>query len=235
MTISLQRSLRAALWVALTVPVAAMAAGSATISSGGQNLSLQWQDTNNVRFKAAKENNYMLLKDGNAYSVSSQGGTPQVINLSGMTQMFAGMAKDAAGDDDFLGEISSIKASGKNETVAGIKGKVYQMTVTDANGKTTQQEAVLTGNSSVVEMTDAYLSFITALAGKENLKKFTADLPAGKRGLLRVGDDFRLASISTKSPSAAAFKLPAKPKDMSKMMQGFGQQMKQMGQQMQQR
>ncbi|NYT62461.1 hypothetical protein H0A66_09085 [Alcaligenaceae bacterium] len=89
-------------------------------------------------------------------------------------------------------------------------------------------EAVFTSDPLVVEMTTAYLAFSESMIGAKNIAEFKNAFPQGKQGLLRLGDDMVVQSISNKKPAASAFELPAKPTNMSDMMKGLmGQLQKQ--------
>lgn len=95
--------------------------------------------------------------------------------------------------------------------MAGVQGHVYRLQWTDKQGKQHREEAVLTSDPLVVEMTDAYLSGIQSLYGS-GATAFRNSLPEGERGLLRSGG-FRVESISGKALPASDFELPAKPMD----------------------
>lgn len=216
--------------LALLLPVVAQAAGSATFDTGGDSqLVIYWQDDGNLRMGAANAGHYMLIENGKAYSVSTASKPAQVIELGGMIKALSGK-----NDQPTFGAIASIKATGKHETIAGIRGKVYRVDVVQPDGQQVSQTIVLTDNPLVREMTHAYISSFAAFAGNTRSDKFLAALPKGERGLLRTDDNFRLASITAKAPAADLFTLPAKPKKMADMMQGLQQKMRQMHQRMQQ-
>lgn len=120
-----------------------------------------------------------------------------------------------------FGQVESVEATGASETVAGIEGRVYRITTTDPSGKTETIEAVLTDDPLVVAMSEGYMGAMRAMLG-EDIGKFMAALPDDDRGLLRVGDDFRLKAISGEEQPASLFELPAEPVSFAEMMQGLG-------------
>lgn len=189
----------------------------------GQDVSkISWQDSRTVRFDTPKSEGYMLVQGDKVYVVQTQGGGPQVMEVDAMMQGFAqGKAGQKAGAD----KLESIQATGRKETVAGIAGEVYELRLTDAKGQTRSTDAVLTGHPLVVEMTEAYMGLSASLVGAKIAAQFKRDLPAGKTGLLRMGTDMKLQSISGDASAVSAFKLPAKPVNMQNTMQEMMKQM----------
>lgn len=209
-----------AFMTALLIPLTALASGTATVESNGQTSKLYWQDDGALRMGMGQKDGYAIIRDGKTYSVTSDDGSPVVMDISGMMQAFAGMAGDAADSQSPFGSIDAVKTTGASETVAGIKGQVYQITVTDAQGATRTMETVLTDDPLVREMTRAYITGIATMFGSDQIEtQFLGKLPADKQGLLRSGEDFKLVSISDKKPSADVFKLPAQPTSLGNMMQ----------------
>lgn len=221
-------ALAAALLIAL-VPFSVWAAGTATIQTGSDRSTMAWLDNSTVRFDPpAAEGSYLISRDGKTYMVNpkASGAMPPVMEIGGMMQGLTDMSK---GNDasPLTMHIESVKATGKAQTVAGIKGEVYELTTTDSKGKRKTMEAVLTGDPLVVEMTTAYLAFSEPMIGVKKTAEFKNALPKGKQGLLRVGDDMVVQSISNKKLATSAFELPAKPTDMNDMMKGLMKQLQQ--------
>lgn len=197
----------------LAAPVAAFASGTATVQSGSEHqrkTTLEWRDVHTLRMQQAGEQQYVLLRDGKTYMVMSRGGKPMVIDVSSMKSMMNASGKDK-------GILSgSFKPTGKTETVAGIKGHVYHATWTDAAGQH-KGDAVLTSDRRAVELTQAYMTLIDAFSA-ENDAAAKLHLPKSEPGLLRLGNDFRILSISDKTPPSKDFELPAKPTSLADMM-----------------
>lgn len=215
-------------------PALTFAAGSAILESNGEKMEIQWLNSDTVRLGEVNAKEYSLLKNGKAYSVFYDNGQPQVIELGAMLQAMGQMAQQMADEYPDFGEVITTKATGKTETHAGVKGEVFLITAKQANGETETVEAVLSDNVTAKEMTDAFLSTVSLIAGSENTKRFTQQLPKGKTGLLRSGNDFVVTQLSSSAPAKARFDLPAEPQDMGKMMQGLSQQMQGLGDLLQQ-
>lgn len=202
------------------LPLTGLAAGSATLGTGQATSRILWQDSDTLRMQqGSNDGDYFLVRDGTAYSVTNRGGKPMVIDMGAMLQMMRG----AAGSQDAqpnLPQPGSFEATGDRETVAGIPGQVYRMQWTDGQGQQHKQEVVLTDDPRVVEMTRAYLGSIGAMFGGESASGFQQAMPADARGLLRVGQDFRLVEISDAQPAESEFELPAEPTSLQDMMRG---------------
>lgn len=197
------------------LPAFAWAAGSATIQTGGSQLTVYWQDVGTVRLDPAEGNQYTVIKDGEMYSVSFSDGQPQVMKMGGMMRAMGEAAKNQASQAPFSTDVQEIQATGRSEKLAGMTGEVY--IVTDEKGET--HEVVLTDNPLAEEMTRAYMQIINIFAGEEGVDKVMAAFPDGKQGMLRSDDDYRVVSISNDTPADELFELPAKPKDMGQLMQ----------------
>lgn len=215
------RAIHAFAFMAATLlPLATLAGGTATIESDGQTSTIHWQDNGNLRMGLGQTDGYLVVREGTPYTVINRGGTPMVMDMSGMLKTFASMGGKSADKNNPFGSIDAVKATGDSETVAGIQGQMYQITVTDADGQTQTTEAVLTADPVVQEMTQAYMDGVQAMFGTDEITRdFLDKLPADKRGLLRSGDDFKLVSIAGDTPSNDLFALPAEPQSLGSMMQ----------------
>ncbi len=212
---------------ALSLPLAALADGEATFAMGpdqAETMTLIWKNADTLRMQPPGSPDYLIVRDGKAYSVTDVDGTPQVIAMADMMKMMGAMAGNAAQPQSKtpFGSIASVKATGATETVAGIEGRVHHMTWTDADGSKQSGDAVLTDNPLVVEMTRAYLGSITAIFGSDIGQSFWDAVPGNDRGLLRVSDQFQVKSLSAATSPASTFELPAKPVDLQQIMRGTG-------------
>ncbi|TEA79326.1 hypothetical protein [Allopusillimonas ginsengisoli] len=219
----LSLALHAALLTIALGPLCAWAAGTATITTDGESNTMSWLNSNTIRFDMpSTDGSYMIARDGKAYMVSTEaaGGMPPVMEIGGMMQGFGEMANSEEGGkaSPLAMRITSIEATGKKETVAGLDGDVYELTSTDNKGKSQTVQAVFTSDPLAVEMTAAYLALSEAMVGAERVAEFKNALPKDKRGLLRMGDDMVVQSIADTPPAPAAFELPAKPVNMGDMM-----------------
>lgn len=218
----------AVLMIALS-PLGARAAGTATIETGGQSNTMVWLNLNTIRFDIpSADDSYIVARDGKIYMVNTAAGgdMPHVMEIGGMMQGLAQMGSSPQSDktSPLAMRITSIKATGKEETVAGIEGEVYELTTTDNKGKSRATQAVFTDDPLVVEMTAAYLAFTEALMGAEAMTEFKTALPKGKSGLLRAGNDMVVQSIDADRPAANMFELPAEPVNISDMIKQLSQQ-----------
>lgn len=214
---------------AMLLPLAAIAGGTATIATDGGTMQLAWQDHGAVRMDIEGQDHYMVMRDGRIYAVDMSAQPPRVMDMSGMMKMFAAMAGESAQSQMPFGQIESVEATGESATVAGIEGRVYEVTMTDPDGQTETKTVVLTDNPLVVSMTQAYVDALLQTLAPDVAAGLLAALPADDRGLLRSGEsDFRVTAISGEEPSASLFELPAEPTSLGQMMQ---QMMKQRSQQ----
>ncbi|WP_345797831.1 hypothetical protein [Castellaniella sp. MT123] len=202
------------------IPLSVRAGGTAVVQAGGQTSKLAWQTQGAVRVGQQNANDYMLVRDGKAYSVSYRGQTPVVMEIGGLLRGLGAIAQTRP--NQYLPDrVDSIQDTGKTETVAGIRGRVYRLNVTDTQGKTHPTDAVLTNDPLVVNMTETYLNTMQTLFGSSMAEKLTGSLPANRRGILRLGKDFALKSISGQEPPAGQFALPAQPTNPQNLLQGL--------------
>lgn len=196
------------------VAATAFAGGSAVITTGqagnNHNIRIEWLSPNIVRRQVDGTTNYILYRDGKTYMVAMNDGRAHVTDMSGMLSLAGAAAKHMAGTDATRMTTGSFKRTGSDETVAGIRGHVYVVSYTDADGNAQKKQVVLTNNRHVTELTRAYFSIARAAlgAGSNNI----ADgFPGKDKGILRVADGYTLVSISGKTPANKDFELPAKP------------------------
>lgn len=206
------------------LPLAAIAGGRATLvagkTGGRDTVKLAWRDTHTLRMGTNQNADYMLMTGGKAYSVHKEGGKTRVMDMSSMMDMMRGMGRSQNKQQkfDFM-KPGSIDDTGKTETVAGVEGEVYHMTWTDKDGKHREADMVLTDDDTVVEMTHAYMNSIGAMFGDDKATHGFGDaLPDDAQGVLRVGDQYLVKSISDDTPPASEFELPAEPMDLRQMM-----------------
>lgn len=222
--------------VLLSLPSATLAGGKATISTNQQPVqpgqstptdktsettTITWRDAETLRMDIGDDTDYMLVRDGKMYMVSESEGEINVMDLSGMSAMVQAMASSGINDDNPFGSIESIEATGATANVAGIAGQVYRITSINANSSPETVDAVLTDDPLVIEMTQAYLTSITAMAGPALTQAFESSLPDDNRGLLSMEDQFRIDSINRSDPPAATFELPAEPVGLEGLLEGI--------------
>ncbi|WP_322998191.1 hypothetical protein [Castellaniella sp.] len=206
--------------LAASLPLAAQAGGTAQVQAGGQLTQLAWQTDGAVRLGQDQRPDYLIVRDGKAYSVSMRGQTPVVMEVGGLLQGLGALAQSRP--NQYLPErVDQVQDTGRTETVAGITGHVYRLTVTDTQGRTHPSDAVLTADRRVVDMTASYLASMQLLLGQAKTRQLTGALPADRRGILRLGQDFVVQSISGQEPPASEFTLPAQPTSLQNLLQGL--------------
>ena len=212
----------------ISVPMLAMAAGTATIEGksveGDGAITIMWQDDGAMRINAdpSSPENYMIVREGKIYSVFNNDGTPMVMEMGGMLKAFGAIANDLQeGGQTIPAGIESVEATGKTETVAGIKGHVYKVTVVNDDGTTKTDDAVFSSDANVTEMTRIYMETMLSIFDQSDPESFLQALPDNERGLLRYGQEYRLASISGQAPAADQFTLPAKPTNLADMLKNL--------------
>jgi len=221
----------------LLMAVNAFAAGKVTIKGQGEGESytmvIEYLDDHTLRMNfpnQQQEVGYMLIRDNKVYSVANFNNVPMVMDLGAMSAMAAGMGNEDSNQDQAAGplqyKILEIKDTGRTETVAGIKGQVYQIRAND--GKNIQSEEIVFSSApEVVAYSDAWRA-----AGETIQKAMGQQLDAGddlnhymkkhKLGLLRYGKEFKVVSMDLNKPAADRFKLPAAPMSMPDFGSIFG-------------
>jgi len=207
-------------------------AGTATVTAGdeGQSMTFEYAGDDLLRMSTS-EDTYMLVRDNTLFIVGNEGGEPMVFNASSMMRGFSGMMQQAA-PAATTNEFVSLKKTGRSETVAGIEGEVYMLTMRE-EGKERTEEVVMSDDDRAIEFRDALFMMARATMAaldnpesKANSEEMEAQLRDTGMGILRVGQEMSVSSISGEKVAAARFELPAEPMDM----QGLGAMMGSMGQ-----
>ena len=207
-------------------------AGTATVTAGkeGQSMTFEYSGNDLLRMSTS-EDTYMLVRDNTLFIVGNEGGEPMVFNASSMMRGFSGMMQQAA-PAATTNEFVSLKKAGRSESVAGIRGDVYLLTMRE-EGKERTEEVVMSDDERAIEFRDALFMMARATMAaldnpqsKANSEEMEAQLRDTGMGILRVGDEMTVSRISGENVAAARFELPAEPMDM----QGLGAMMGSMGQ-----
>jgi hypothetical protein len=208
-----------------TLPVFAWAGGKAVIEAGsGSDRTQSSIEFDGARMRMDVQGQaeaYMIMRDGKIYSVSSQDGQPLVIDMAGMGKMLGGMAQQSiASADQNVNEFVSLTDAGRNETVAGINGRVHVLTYVDDNGQRRSEEIVLAKDQRLREMSESLdlmsktMAQIFGVKVPDGSYRMNQEIMGKGNGVLRFGNEYRLVSISSNTPSAARFELPAQPQQM---------------------
>jgi hypothetical protein len=195
------------------------------IDAEGNRMSFEYQG-NQLRVNVAQEQgSYMLANEQSLYVVTNNDGQIMVIDVQQAMSMFGGMAQ-AAVPDLADARVDKLEATGRKETVAGIEGEVYTLNFVDHNGQTQQAELVLSPDPRAVGFRDAMHRMASRVGDmvdqKDAANLLQTRLNDKELGVLRYGQDMRVASITTDSIDPARFTLPAEPTDLSALGGLFG-------------
>lgn len=200
------------IWIAVVALVLAPLAARADLTAlfdtrGGSGLSIEYRDSQNFRINLDPET-YHLVRDGRMYLVASHQGEREVIPLSAVGEQLkalgmGGMAQkmlNARGGTQVPEDVQ-FRALGRQETVAGYVGDVYEVTLRDAQGEQ-RVEAVLARDAELAAVQDALISMAEeaiALLGYDSgsrESRLVRQVRAQDLGaLLRYGDEFRLREV----------------------------------------
>jgi hypothetical protein len=210
----------AVIGAALTCSAATALAGAADVrNSDGRSMKFEYKGDDLLRVNMGNEDAYMIRRDDTMYMVSNADGQLMVVDMSQALNMFAGMAQGAT-PDTVEGKLLSMKATGRKETVAGIKGEVYEARFIDDKGKERTAELVLAKDKRAVDFQRAMFGMISSMAGAAGADTSAAiamqnKLSAMNMGVLRYDDEMWVANISDRKIDASRFELPAEPMDLS--------------------
>jgi hypothetical protein len=202
-------------------------AGTATVTSDeGGELVFEYAGGDLLRVNTDDSGNYMVIRDDTLYVVTMNEGQPMVMNASSMMKGMAGVIGQAA-PSAATAEVVSLTKTGRRETVAGIEGDVYELTVSE-DGKERTTEIVMSGDRRAREFRDAMFAMARASAAAmgSDVKAGDADLEGRlqdlDQGVLRVGQDMIVTAIDGKDVAVARFELPAEPMNMEGLGAMFG-------------
>lgn len=205
--------------LALALPLAALAAGKATIQGSGDSRFQVEFNGSRLRLESAQHRQVYLVANGNSvYAVTSAAGQPLVVSGSAIMGLLAtqgGGRQFATGSED-IQQFISLEATGRQETVAGLSGKVYDLQYIDRAGQQRKEELVLGNAADLVELTTAFgrtAASFQQQAGIENTgaRRLLQELETRELGMLRFGQHYRLVALDTTPPAPSRFELPAMP------------------------
>ncbi|WP_439106131.1 hypothetical protein [Congregibacter sp.] len=198
-------------------------AGSATVASKDGGSSTFEYNEQFLRVGIPGQGGYALVRDGSIYTVMQQDGNTLVIDAGSAMKGMGGGAAPAV-PSQFNSKIESLENTGRSETVAGIKGEVYQLNSKDENGNLQSEEVVLSDDPRALELRDALFLMVGVAAqltaegtvdNTQSIKKALADINSG---ILRYGQEMTVTSIDGDAVDASRFELPAAPLNL----QGIG-------------
>lgn len=203
------------LCLVLAVPMAALAASDIVATykyADGTMVTLCTRDAQHVRMDTSPTA-YTLLSNGKVYSVNCDSGQCQVYDLDAMSSGMAGGLTSMFGGGSEPDYEVRYEKTGKSESIAGYKGTVYNAVVFEDGKVVRRDEMVLSTHSNIKKITDAWMAMADALTQSMG-RSFQDSLDEAKKmgygGILRYGNEMRLAKLSVRNLDASYYKLPAK-------------------------
>ena len=194
-------------------------AGTAVIEAGSgediQRVDLEYRPGLLRMQPQGMEEGTMIARDGKVYTV----GQGMVIEISSAMGMMADQLSNttSTGPDD-VRRFVGFNNTGRRETVAGVGGEVYVLQYEDGNGKLVSEEMVVSKDAKARQLSEAMEDMTNSMraAMKKSETAEERKLAAALKGygVLRFGQDFRVVSLSDKTPPTSRFELPAAPTQM---------------------
>lgn len=216
--------------LALTVLASSTWAGGTAVMEAGMganrvSTTIEFND-GNMRLRTAMPgvDGYMVMTETGIYMVTAQGGRPTVLDLGAMMSMLGGMAGEMMQSQGLnltngVGEFIEMNDAGRDETVAGISGRLYDLTYVNDRGDRQTEEIVLGRDATLRELTETLATWSRMMAAYLSVDLGDSqgamdELLQHGDGILRLGSGYRLSSIDTSAPDPSRFALPAAPQQM---------------------
>ncbi len=200
--------------------------------SDGATTKLSIRDDQHVRIDTNEKDTYMLVKDQKVYMVRKEDGQWTAFDMDQMAEMMKMFKKNnkQIKDQDFQEKFTD---TGRFETIAGYKGKVFEVEYTDYTGKKKTDEIVLSKDKDVERIHKGWVVFASRMAqmlGQDSARKLDQSLKSAKMkgygGMLRYGKDMVLQRVEKPSLDIGHYQLPpgVKMMDMPSMGSSGGYQ-----------
>lgn len=176
---------------------------------------LSIRDDQHVRIDTNEKDTYMLLTNQKVYMVRKENGQWSAFDMDQMSGILQRFAKDTkpAGSQSRQQKFTD---TGRYETIAGYKGKVYEVEEKDSVGKTQKEEIVLSRDPDIIKIHQGWIVFAARMAqmlGQDSARRLDQSLKAAKMeergGMLRYGKDMTLRSVEKPALTMAYYQLPA--------------------------
>lgn len=200
-------------------------------TGGVESLTIEYRDDDHVRMRTA-DGSYMLVTGGEGYMVSREGGDWVVYAMEDFRAMFAGIGSVISDEIDLsemvvtTGSPYELRDTGRTETIAGIRGRVHEVVVSDGTNEEVSGELVLTDHRDAVKVYRGMLRMtriMGEMAGQHGFDQFMAGMYGIEdRAILRADQGWQLASIERNAIPANAFTLPAEPTKIEGLSALFG-------------
>jgi hypothetical protein len=176
------------------------------------SLVISYRDDNHIRMDTG-EDSYLLLTGGKTYGVSRDNGKWTAVDMEQVGRMGRSLGLNTAGEEDDSGEVTFQK-TGRTETIAGYKGDVYIVVVTDKSGGEEQHEVVFGKHRDLDDLNRAWRAFGSNLGNALRMKNIQGlGYQARERQqelgtALRYEDEMILRSVAKQSLSPSHYELP---------------------------
>jgi len=195
----------------------------------GPLMTIELKDQENFRMNIGTDS-YVLMSQGKGYMVSKEDGEwfatsmesmKKMMEMSGMRNLMAKMGKKHVQND----RPPRFEKTGQEETIAGIKGQVYLVSMDNAAGKPETVEMVFGEDPRLLRLHQAQARWSESsgmmdrrggASYSELIKKYAKNGPEG--AMLRYADVMKLESIQEAKLANSRFNVPrVKEMDMSPM------------------
>jgi hypothetical protein len=196
----------------------------------GANTKLSVRDDKHVRIDTNEKDTYMLVKDKKVYMVRKEEGQWTAFDMDQMADMMKmfGRKNKQFNKTDFK---EKYRDTGRYETIAGYKGKVFEVEYTDYQGQKKTDEMVLSKHKDVERIHKGWMVFASRMAqmlGQDSARNLDQSLKSAKMkgygGMLRYGKDLILQRVEKPSLKISHYQLPpgVKMMDMPSMGKAGG-------------
>jgi hypothetical protein len=183
--------------------------------SDGAVSKLSIRDDQHVRIDTNEKDTYMLLTNQKVYMVRKEEGKWSAFDMDQMSSIMKGFAKGAK-PSGAQSDQQIFTDTGRYETIAGYKGKVYLVEDKDFSGKTQKEEIVLSRHPDILKVHQGWIVFAARMAqmlGQDSARRLDQSLKSAKMeergGMLRYGKEMTLQSVEKPSLNMAYYQLPA--------------------------
>ena len=185
----------------------------------GPLMTIELQDQDNFRMNMGADS-YILMNQGKGYMVSKEDGEwvatsmeslKKMMEMSGIRDLMAKMGKKHVQDD----RPPRFENTGRIETIAGIKGQVYIVSIDNATGQPETAEMVFGEDPRLVRLHQAQARWAEQfgmMGGQEGasyselIKKYAKNGPSG--AMMRYEDVMKLESVQEANLSDSRFRVP---------------------------
>lgn len=179
------------------------------------NLStISIRDDHHIRIDTNEKDTYMLLIDQKVYMVHQENGQWSAVDMDQMAGLLKNFSRgtDSSGPQNFRQKFTD---TGRSETIAGYKGRVFEVETADETGKTKKDEIVLSNHPDIKKIQQGWIVFggrMAQMLGQDSARKLEQSLQSAEMkahgGMLRYGDDMRLQKVENPTLDPATYRLP---------------------------